>query len=107
MPLWIDDPDDLAARLAHPPGRVGLDTEFVRERTYWPQLALVQIALGEGGDGVLLVDPLVAGMTRALVPLLTDERVLKIMHSASEDLVALKHACGVVPSPIDASPDRS
>ena len=100
MPLWIDDPDDLAARLAHPPGRVGLDTEFVRERSYWPQLALVQIALGEGGDGVLLVDPLVAGMTRALVPLLTDERVLKIMHSASEDLVALKHACGVVPSPL-------
>ena len=100
MPLWIDDPADLSARLAHLPARVGLDTEFVRERTYWPQLALVQIALGEGDDGILLVDPLVPGMTRALVPLLSDDNVLKIMHSASEDLVALKHACGVVPSPL-------
>jgi len=60
----------------------------------------VQIALGEGDDGILLVDPLVPGMTRALVPLLSDDNVLKIMHSASEDLVALKHACGVVPSPL-------
>jgi ribonuclease D len=96
--LWIDDPADLAARLRAAPPRVGLDTEFVRERTWWPKLALVQVAL-EGGD-VLLVDALAPGMNEALAPMLADPAVLKVMHSASEDVVALQHACGVVPSPL-------
>ena len=102
MHHWITDPADLAARLAHRPARVGLDTEFIRERTYWPQLALAQIAF-DGPDGqpvVLLVDTLVPGMNAALVPLLSDPGVLKVMHSASEDVVALKRACGVSPSPL-------
>ncbi|NUS39114.1 MAG: ribonuclease D [Lysobacter sp.] len=100
MPHWIDDPATLAERLATRPARVGLDTEFVRERTYWPQLALVQIAFGAGDDDVLLVDPLVPGMPAALAPLLADPTVLKLMHSAGEDLIALRHACGVVPTPL-------
>ena len=94
---WISTPAELIAQLAPMPRRVGLDTEFVRERTWWPQLALVQLALDER---VLLVDPLAPGMCDALAPLLADASVLKIMHSASEDLVALKHACGVVPTPL-------
>ncbi|MGH8032603.1 MAG: ribonuclease D [Luteimonas sp.] len=115
MPIWITDPEVLAARLADPPPRIGLDTEFIRERTYWPQLALVQIALDASAtdgqdavssdgsvcdDRILLVDPLAPGITAALTPVLTDPRVLKIMHSASEDLVALKHSCGVVLQPL-------
>jgi ribonuclease D len=94
---WITDPADLAARLARRPARVGLDTEFIRERTYWPQLALVHLAID--GD-ILLIDTLVPGMNAALVPLLTDPSVLKVMHSASEDVVALKRACGVGPTPL-------
>ena len=97
MHHWISDPADLAARLANCPARVGLDTEFIRERTYWPQLALVQIAIG---DDILLVDALVPGMREALVPMLTNRNVLKVMHSASEDVVALKRACGVSPTPL-------
>ncbi|MEJ7746659.1 MAG: ribonuclease D [Luteimonas sp.] len=97
MPIWMSDPAELTARIASPPARIGLDTEFVRERTYWPQLALVQIAIG---DTILLVDPLAPGMAAALAPLLIDPAVLKVMHSASEDLVALKYACGVVPTPL-------
>jgi ribonuclease D len=100
MTQWIDRPDALCARLADPPACIGLDTEFIRERTYWPQLALVQIALGEAEGDILLVDPLVPGMCQALAPLLADGSVLKIMHSASEDLVAFKHACGVLPAPL-------
>ena len=99
---WISDPAALAAHLAHRPARVGLDTEFIRERTYWPQLALAQLAF-DGPDGapvVLLVDTLVPGMNAALVPLLADPNVLKVMHSASEDVVALKRACGVAPTPL-------
>jgi ribonuclease D len=104
MTTWIDSPDLLRERIAQPPAVIGMDTEFIRERTYWPQLALVQIALHHGADeddeGILLVDPLVPGMTDALAPLLADASVLKVMHSASEDLVAFKHACGVLPAPL-------
>lgn len=97
LSIWISDPEALTQRLATRPTRIGLDTEFIRERTYWPQLALVQIAIDEE---VLLLDPLVPGMTAALAPLLADASVLKIMHSASEDLVALQRACGVAPRPL-------
>ncbi|MBW3550983.1 MAG: ribonuclease D [Proteobacteria bacterium] len=101
MPTWIKDPAALQARFAIPPTRIGLDTEFIRERTYWPQLALVQIALaGTDGEDILLVDPLVPGMAEALAPILVDPAILKVMHSPSEDLVAFKRACGVVPKPL-------
>ena len=100
MTHWIETPDALHARIATPPAAIGLDTEFIRERTYWPQLALVQIALGESDDDILLVDPLRPGMAKALAPLLADPGVLKLMHSPSEDLVAFKHACGVLPAPL-------
>jgi ribonuclease D len=99
---WITDPADLAARIAHRPVRVGLDTEFIRERTYWPQLALVQLAFDDpqGAPQVLLVDTLAPGMCDALAPMLSDPAILKVMHSASEDIVALKRSCGVAPTPL-------
>lgn len=100
MPHWIKDPAELERRIAQRPGRIGLDTEFIRERTYWPQLALVQVSLGDGDDDILLVDPLAPGIPDALRPLLTDTAVLKVMHSPSEDLVAFMHACGAVPQPL-------
>lgn len=96
---WIDQASALAARLEAWRGqpRVAMDTEFIRERTYYPQLALVQLAVpGE----VLLVDPLAPGVPPLLAQLLADESVTKLMHSASEDLQALLRGCGVVPSPV-------
>ncbi len=95
--FWIDQPDDLRTHLDSPAERVGLDTEFVRERTWWPVLALVQIAIG---DKVLLVDPTITGMPEAIAELLRDTRVLKIMHSPSEDLVAFGHTCNALPAPL-------
>jgi len=94
---WINAPDQLDAYRALRPARIGLDTEFIRERTYWPQLALVQMAVGEH---ILLIDPLQPGMTAALRPWLEDTSITKIMHSASEDLVAFQHACGCLPRPL-------
>ncbi|MGJ7902395.1 ribonuclease D [Lysobacter sp. 1R34A] len=103
MPVWINTPAALQAHFEVKPERIGLDTEFIRERTYWPQLALVQIAI-ESADAdeptILLVDPLRPGIAEALAPILADESILKIVHSPSEDLVAFKHACGVVPKPL-------
>lgn len=101
MAHWIDEPDALRGWLEAPVARIGLDTEFIRERTYWPKLALVQIALPTpDGIEILLVDTLVPGMTDALSPMLADASVLKIMHSPSEDLIAFRHSCGVVPRPL-------
>jgi len=97
VPYWIKQPAELAERLAQRPARIGLDTEFVRERTYWPQLALVQMAVA---DEILLIDPLIPGMPQALAPWLSDPAILKVMHSASEDLVAFKCACGALPRPL-------
>ena len=101
---WIDSPDALRARLRQWQGqqRVALDTEFIRERTYYPQLALVQLAV-PGADGkpeIVLVDALVPGMADALRPLLLDTAVTKLMHSASEDLQALSRGIGAVPEPL-------
>lgn len=93
---WVDAPGLLIERLRAWQGQptVAMDTEFVRERTYWPRLALVQMAVpGE----VLLVDATVDGMAEALRPFLADPGVVKIMHSASEDLQAFKVGVGVVP----------
>jgi len=101
---WIDSPDALRARLQAWQGheRVALDTEFIRERTYYPQLALVQLAVpGAGGTPeIVLVDALVPGMADALRPLLLDTAVTKLMHSASEDLQALARGAGAVPAPL-------
>ena len=99
---WIDRPEALDAFFASTPAIVGMDTEFVRERTYWPKLALVQVALhdAQGELQVLLIDPLAPGMHEALATMLSDQRILKVMHSASEDLIALRQACGVVPRPL-------
>ncbi len=108
---WIADPAALDAAFAgHVPADIGLDTEFLREKTYWPQLALVQIAIPDtspdGHDGpvisgrILLVDPLVPGMDAAIARMLRDQRMRKLMHSAGEDLIALQHTCGAVPEPL-------
>ena len=94
---WIKTPAELDERFRQRPTRIGLDTEFIRERTYWPQLALVQMAVG---DEVLLIDPLIPGMNEALAQWLADTSILKVMHSASEDLVTFKVACGVLPRPL-------
>lgn len=97
MAIWINTPEELRARHEQRPTRIGLDTEFIRERTFWPQLALVQMAVG---DEILLIDPLAPGMAQALAPWLSDTTITKIMHSASEDLVAFKHTCGAMPHPL-------
>lgn len=99
MTDWIDTPELLQTRLQQwrTQRSVALDTEFIRERTYYPQLALVQLATR---DHVLLIDPVVPGMADALRPLLLDPAVVKVMHSASEDLQALLRGAGAVPGPL-------
>jgi len=97
---WIASQDALADWIgSHARDvRVALDTEFVRERTFHPQLALAQ--LGWPSGPVALVDVLATGSADAFVALLGDRTVTKIMHSASEDLQALQHTYQTLPRPL-------
>ncbi|MDQ6947640.1 MAG: hypothetical protein M3256_15565, partial [Actinomycetota bacterium] len=76
--------------------RYALDTEFHRERTYWPDLALVQVAWpaqADGLAGVALIDPLAVDF-RTFATVLTDGGTL-VAHAADQDLEVLYRACGV------------
>src|SRR5438874_494331 len=82
----------LAARLAAEP-RVGLDTEFLRERTYRAQLCLVQ--LSSPGDAAC-VDPLALTDLTPLAGVLASSAVIKVMHASRQDLEVLMPSTGLV-----------
>ncbi len=93
--IWIDSDAGLADLIAVLDGeeRWAFDTEFHREKTYFPQLALLQVAWP---DGIALVDPLaidVAPFAQAL----TSGAVI-VAHAADQDLEVLDRACGVGPT---------
>lgn len=96
MPQWIDDRVSLTQVLAEMQTSPvhALDTEFERVRTFWPKLALVQVALP--GRNVL-IDPLAFADLADLGRVLGNDRPW-LMHSASEDLVALKPLTEHAPS---------
>lgn len=76
---------------------IALDTEFLREDTYYPQLCLMQIATG---DEVFLIDNLAINDLSPLWEILTDPGRIKILHSARQDLELLLELCGTVLQPV-------
>lgn len=77
---------------------VAIDTEFMRERTYWPILCLVQVA---GPDEAAAIDALAPGIDLApLLELMADPAVLKLFHAARQDLEIFFHLSGAVPRPL-------
>jgi ribonuclease D len=94
----VTTPEQLGAAVFRLQGasRLAIDTEFMRERTYYPQLCLVQVATE---SDCYLVDPL-AGLDLApLHALLADRSKLKILHAARQDLEVLLLTGGAVPAP--------
>ena len=81
---------------------VTVDTEFLRERTYYAQLCLIQLALpGERDDNAVLVDTLAPGLDLApLYRLFADESVVKVFHAARQDLEIFYQQSGAVPVPV-------
>ena len=73
---------------------IGVDTEFVRERTYYPCPGLIQVS---DPDGVTLVDPTTISDFGPLAELLTNGSVTKLMHAGDEDLDVLYLLSGVTP----------
>jgi ribonuclease D len=77
---------------------VAVDTEFMRERTYWPILCLVQVA---GPTGAVAIDALAPGIDLTpLLALMTDESVLKVFHAARQDVEIFFNLSGAVPTPL-------
>ncbi|WP_219892845.1 ribonuclease D [Aquisediminimonas profunda] len=97
----IEDSDalaDLCARLAKSPF-VAVDTEFMRENTYWPELCLIQIA---DANEAAAIDPMREGLDLSpLLDLLVDnEDVLKVFHAGAQDIEIVYNLTGKTPHPL-------
>lgn len=98
-PILLETPAQLesASKIWRQREVLGIDTEFVRERTYRAELGLVQIS---DGETAWLFDPQAFGSCELLVRMFRDPRCMKILHSGSEDLEVLQNAVGAIPKPL-------
>ena len=77
---------------------VAVDTEFIREQTYWPRLCLIQVA---GPEDEALVDPLARGISlEPFFALMANERVVKVFHAARQDIEIVWIQAHLIPRPI-------
>ncbi len=96
---YIDTPEALSAYCEQLRGRewLAVDTEFIRERTYYPQLCLVQVSDGETHA---CIDPIKLKDLGPLLELLYSPKLTKVFHAAGQDLELFYHLTGKVPGPI-------
>jgi ribonuclease D len=100
IPAILTTTEELAAACARFAAHdfVTVDTEFLRETTFWPKLCVVQVA---SRDEVVIVDALADGIVLAsLFELLGNEKVLKVFHAARQDIEIVWHLAGSIPAPI-------
>jgi len=77
---------------------VTVDTEFIRETTFWPELCLIQMATPQT---TALIDPLAPGIDlQPFFDLMADERILKVFHAARQDIEIVFHRGGLIPHPV-------
>jgi ribonuclease D len=97
--IWIDHSAELdsLARALESQEAIGLDTEFLRERTFFPKLCLLQLS---AAGQIWCVDTLKVGSLDALMPALTAPRTRKLIHAARQDLEALYLTAQRVVSPV-------
>jgi ribonuclease D len=77
---------------------VTVDTEFMRERTYWPIVCLIQLA---GPNSAVAVDPLAEGISlQPLLDVMNDPNILKVFHAARQDIEIFFNLSGQVPAPL-------
>lgn len=98
-PTLIDRQDALAAFVAEAAQApwLAVDTEFMRERTYYPRLCLLQVATEER---VACIDPIALGDIEPILEVLFDTRIDKVFHAAGQDLEVIYHIAGRVPTPV-------
>ena len=97
--MYIDDQDSLEsfAERARSARVLAVDTEFLREKTYYPKLCLVQLS---ADDEVAVVDPFAAGSLDPLIPLFSDPAIVKVFHAGRQDLEIILHETGMLPAPV-------
>ena len=97
--MYISKYEDLAAFCDRAASSriLAVDTEFLREKTYFPKLCLIQIATH---DESACVDPLAIDDLTSLCNLLTDQRITKIFHACTQDLEVIFYSLGVVAAPV-------
>jgi ribonuclease D len=77
---------------------ITVDTEFIRDKTYWPRLCVVQVA---GPEEAVAIDALAEGLDLApLLELLYEPKVLKVFHAARQDIEIFVNLTGKVPAPL-------
>jgi len=97
--LFVDTPDALLAlckQLEHSEW-LALDTEFIREKTYYPKLCLIQVC---NGEVAACIDPLTLTDLGPLLEILYDGRILKVLHAARQDLEIFLHDHKQLPMPV-------
>jgi len=88
---------EVCGRLTRHP-YVTVDTEFLRESTYYPKLCVAQIA---SADEAVVIDALAEGINlEPLFKLMVDEKVIKVFHAARQDIEICWHAAGLIPNPL-------
>ncbi|WP_345118730.1 ribonuclease D [Bartonella pachyuromydis] len=77
---------------------ITVDTEFIRETTFWPQLCLIQLA---SPDTTVLIDPMSQNIDlQPFFDLMKDEKIVKVFHAARQDIETIYHLGGIIPSPL-------
>lgn len=97
--LYIDDEKSLATfceTIRHE-NVLALDTEFIREKSYYPQLCLLQIA---AGDHIACIDPLTIASLDPLLEIIYDINKVKLFHAARQDLEIFFQLRGSIPKPV-------
>jgi ribonuclease D len=97
--LWIDRPADLAVLAGELAGcgEIRLDTEFLRESTFFPQLCVVQIGAGER---IWCIDAIACRDLAPLAPALTGSAGRIVIHAARQDLEAIHLHSGLILAPV-------
>lgn len=76
---------------------LAIDTEFLREKTYYPNLCLIQVA---ADDKVAIIDPFEVDDLDVMKPLLLDKGIMKVFHAGGQDLEIIYNELGILPEPI-------
>ncbi|WP_456070435.1 ribonuclease D, partial [Haemophilus paraphrohaemolyticus] len=97
--LWVENEQQLAevCQNARQVPAVALDTEFIRERTFYPKLGLIQLF---DGKQVSLIDPTAIEDFSPFIALLADQNVIKVLHACSEDLEVFECSFNQLPTPL-------
>jgi ribonuclease D len=98
-PLFIDTAEQLQAFCTELQGIswLALDTEFLRERTFYPKFCLLQVATD---DAVACIDPIALQDLEPILSVIYDPNIIKIFHSGRQDLEIFYHLSGEVPAPL-------